>query len=68
MVAAKKAEFYLMYVLLYVVLIYLKIFAPDMSEDLYRTDFGKGVMWIVFLVSVGLKVLGEQMIRKELIE
>jgi|GEM_PF-3530925 len=67
MVAAKKAEFYLMYVLLYVVLIYLKVFAPAMSEGLYHTAFGKGVMWIVFFASVGLKVLGEQMIRKELI-
>ena len=67
MVAAKKAEFYLMYVLLYVVLVYLKVFAPAMSEVLYSTAFGTGVMWLVFLASVGLRVLGERMVRKELI-
>lgn len=67
MIAAKKTEFYLMYVLLYAVLIYLKVFAPAMSEALYQTAFGTGVMWMVFFASVGLKVLGERMIRKELI-
>lgn len=66
-VAAKEAEFKIMCVLPYVILIYLKLVAPSLSEALYHNALGIVFMWGVFLAHLGLRYLGERMIQKEMV-
>lgn len=65
-VAAKEAEFKIMCALPYVILFYLKIFAPSLSEGLYHNAFGIIFMWVVFLCHLGLRYFGERILQKEL--
>ncbi len=64
--AAKEAEFRLMSMFPYGILLYMKCFAPSMSESLYHNTFGIGFMWTVYLVYMGIQRIGKRMIETEL--
>jgi len=65
-IASKEAEFRLMSMFPHGILLYLKWFAPSLSEGLYHNGFGIVFMWSVFLLSVGLNRLGQHIIRREI--
>ena len=64
-IAAKRMEFQIMCLVPYGILLYLKLCAPAMSAALYQNLFGIVFMWGVLAVYMGLKVLGERIIRGE---
>lgn len=64
-IAAKQMEFQIMCAVPYGILLYLKLCAPAMSDALYHNTFGVLFMWGVLGVHLGLKLLGEHMIRGE---
>lgn len=63
--AAKRMEFQVMCVVPYGILLYLRLCAPAMSTALYRNRLGMLFMWGVWLVYMGLRALGEKIIRSE---
>ena len=63
--ASKRAEFKIMLVVPYGILLYLKLCAPAMSERLYHNTFGVLFMWGVLVVYIGLQLLGEYIIQSE---
>lgn len=65
-IAAKRTEFQMMCVVPYGILLYLKLFAPAMCSGLYHNTFGILFMWGVWFSYLGLKWLGETLIRGEL--
>lgn len=65
-IAAKQMEFQVMCIVPYGILLYLKLCAPSMSGALYHTVFGVVFMWGVLAVYLGLKQLGEYVIRGEI--
>ncbi len=67
-IAAKKLEFQVMCLVPYGILFYLKLCAPSMSEVLYHTGFGIVFMGIVLSVYLGMRILGEKIIRGEMKE
>lgn len=64
-IAAKQMEFNVMCIVPYGILLYLKLCAPAMSEALYHNLFGVLFMWCVLAAYMGLKILGEHIIRGE---
>lgn len=64
-IAAKQMEFRMMCVVPYGILLYLKLCAPAMSQALYHNLFGILFMWGVLVAYMGLKLLGEHIIRSE---
>lgn len=64
-IAAKQMEFQVMCGVPYGILLYLKLCAPAMSRSLYHNIFGIVFMWGVLAAYMGLKVLGEHIIRGE---
>ena len=64
-IAAKQMEFRIMCAVPYGILFYLKICAPAMSSSLYHNTFGMLFMWGVLTAYLGLKFLGEWIIRGE---
>lgn len=64
--AAKEAEFHVMCILPYGILIYLRLFAPSLCEGLYHNLFGIVFMWCIYLSGLFLEWLGERMIQKEI--
>ena len=66
--AAKEAEFHMMCLLPYAILLYLKWFAPSLCAGLYHNPFGIVFMWCSYLLCCGLQWLGERMIQKEISE
>ena len=64
-IAAKRMEFRIMNVVPYGILLYMKLCAPAMTAALYRNGFGIIFMWCVLGGYLGLKVLGETIIRGE---
>lgn len=64
-IAAKRMEFQIMCGVPYGILLYLKLCAPAMSSALYHNSFGIAFMWGVLAVYLGLKLLGEHIIRGE---
>lgn len=64
-IAAKQMEFRVMCGVPYGILLYLKLCAPAMSSALYHNTFGMWFMWGVLAAYVGLKLLGEYIIRDE---
>lgn len=65
-IASKEAEFQIMCVLPYAILLYLKLFAPSMSSSLYHNTFGIAFMCGAFLWYLGLWYLGEKIIQREM--
>lgn len=65
-IAAKQMEFKIMCVVPYGILGYLKLCAPTLCAALYHNLFGIVFMWSMLAAYVGLKVLGEHIIRKEI--
>ena len=65
-IAAKRMEFKIMCVVPYGILLYLKFCAPAMSNALYHNLFGILFMWGVLGAYLGLKLLGEHIIRGEI--
>ena len=64
-IAAKQMEFQIMCVVPYGILLYLKLCAPVMSSPLYHNTFGGVFMWTVLGAYLGLRLLGERIIRGE---
>ena len=64
-IAAKEMEFQIMCAVPYGILLYLKLCAPAMSSSLYHNTFGVLFMWGVLGGHLGLKLLGERIIRGE---
>lgn len=64
-IAGKKMEFQVMCGVPYGILLYLKLCAPAMSRPLYHNTFGIVFMWGVLAAYLGLKMLGEYIIRGE---
>ena len=64
-IAAKEMEFQVMCAVPYGILLYLKLCAPAMSRSLYHNTFGIIFMWFVLAVYLGLRLLGEHIIRGE---
>ena len=64
-IAAKRLEFQIMCVVPYGILLYLKLCAPAMSASLYHNTFGVVFMWVILGAYLGLKALGEKIIRGE---
>ena len=64
-IAAKQMEFQIMCAVPYGILLYLKLCAPAMSNALYHNTFGILFMWGVLGAHLGLKFLGEWIIRGE---
>lgn len=64
-IAAKQMEFQIMCAVPYGILLYLKLCAPAMSSALYHNTFGVLFMWGVLGTHLGLKLLGEYIIRGE---
>ncbi len=64
-IAAKQMEFQIMCAVPYGILLYLKLCAPAMSSALYHNTFGMLFMWGVLGAHLGLKLLGEKIIRGE---
>lgn len=64
-IAAKRMEFQVMCAVPYGILLYLKLCAPSMSRALYHNIFGMVFMWGVLVAYLGLKALGEHLIRGE---
>ena len=64
-IAAKQMEFQIMCAVPYGILLYLKLCAPAMSVVLYHNTFGILFMCGVLVAHLGLKFLGEWIIRGE---
>lgn len=64
--AAKESEFRLMSMFPYGILLYMKCFAPSMSEALYHNAFGIGFMWMAYLACAGIRRIGKRMIETEI--
>lgn len=65
-IAAKQMEFKIMCVVPYGILAYLKLCAPMLCVSLYHNLFGIIFMWSMLAAYIGLKVLGEHIIRSEI--
>ena len=65
-IAAKQMEFQIMCAVPYGILLYLKLCAPAMSNALYHNTFGILFMWGVLGAHLGLKLIGERIIRGEI--
>lgn len=65
-IAAKEMEFQIMCAVPYGILLYLKLCAPAMSNALYHNTFGILFMWGVLGAHLGLKLIGERIIRGEI--
>lgn len=65
-IAGKRMEFRVMCVVPYGILFYLKLCAPAMTGTLYHNLFGILFMWIMLAAYLGLKWLGERIIRGEI--
>lgn len=64
-ISAKRMEFQVMCGVPYGILLYLKLCAPSMAGTLYHSLFGVLFMWGVLAAYLGLKALGEHIIRGE---
>ena len=64
-IAAKQMEFRVMCGVPYGILMYLKLCAPAMSRALYHNRSGIWFMWAALAAYLGLKALGERIIRGE---
>lgn len=64
-IAAKRMEFQMMCAVPYGILLYLKLCAPAMSKALYHNLFGILFMWGALAAYMGMKLLGEHIIRSE---
>ena len=64
-IGAKRMEFQIMCGVPYGILLYLKLCAPAMCSALYHNLFGILFMWGVLAAYMGLKILGEHIIHKE---
>ncbi len=64
-IAAKEMEFRVMCMIPYGILLYLRVFAPAMTDALYHQNFGEIFMWCVLLAYEGIKFWGESIIRRE---
>lgn len=64
-IAAKRMEFQMMCAVPYGILLYLKLCAPVMSKALYHNLFGILFMWGALAAYLGMKLLGEHIIRSE---
>ena len=64
-IGAKRMEFQIMCVVPYGILLYLKLCAPAMSSALYHNAFGIWFMWGVLAAYLGMKLLGEHILRAE---
>lgn len=62
--AAKETEFRIMCMIPHGILLYLRFFAPSMSESLYHNTFGIVFMWVVFLLYSGIRFAGESILQK----
>ena len=64
-IASKRMEFKIMLLVPYGILGYLKLCAPAMTAGLYHNSFGILFMWCVLVAYLGLKLMGEYIIRAE---
>jgi len=65
-IASRRMEFSIMLLVPYGILGYLKLCAPAMSAGLYHNLFGIVFMWCMLAVYLGLKLMGEYIIRAEI--
>lgn len=64
-IGAKRMEFQIMCVVPYGILLYLRFCAPSMCEALYHNLTGILFVWCVLAAYLGLKLLGEHIIHRE---
>lgn len=64
-ISAKRMEFQIMCVVPYGILLYLRLCAPAMCETLYHNLTGILFMWCAFVAYLGLKLLGEHIVYRE---
>lgn len=64
-IGAKRMEFQIMCVIPYGIILYLRLCAPAMCETLYHNLTGILFMWCVLAAYLGLKLLGEHIVYRE---